>query len=136
VFSLAAVLAGIGGMLYSPQMGIITPANMGVAESIMMVIWVAVGGRGTLSGAIVGALVVNYMYNILTTQAPSSWPFVQGALFIGVVLFFPDGLTGLWSRFFPDGGTKQDATLPPDDVKPEKVSAPATPLIKAQEAKA
>lgn len=98
VFVLAAAIAGLGGMLYAPQMGIFTPAYMEVKMSILMVIWVAVGGRGTLSGAIVGALVVNLVYNFLTTRWPNSWPFVQGGLFIGVVLLFPDGLTSIWKR--------------------------------------
>lgn len=97
-FTLAAVIAGIGGMLYTPQTGIITPYNMEPERSILMVIWVAVGGRGTLSGAVVGALAVNYAYSILTTAAPASWPFVQGAAFIAVVLFFRVGLVGAWRR--------------------------------------
>jgi urea transport system permease protein len=97
-FAVAAVLAAIGGMLYVPQMGIITPARMKVEESIMMVIWVAVGGRGRLWGAIFGALLVNYTYSILTSDAPSAWPFIQGGMFLAVVLFFPHGFVGLWDR--------------------------------------
>lgn len=97
-FAVAAVLAAIGGMLYVPQTGIITPSRMKVEESIMMVIWVAVGGRGRLWGAIFGALLVNYTYSILTSDAPSAWPFIQGGMFLAVVLFFPHGFVGLWDR--------------------------------------
>ncbi len=99
-FVAAAAVAGLGGMLYTPQMGIFTPANMEAGMSIMVVIWVAVGGRGTLSGAILGALTVNLLYSfftsekdfILFTWKSDYWQFVLGGLFIGVVLLFPKGL--------------------------------------------
>jgi urea transport system permease protein len=94
-FTLGGMIAGLAGMLYAPQMGIFTPANMEADKSILVVIWVAVGGRGTLSGAVLGALGVSLFYNFLTTAAPEYWPFVQGALFIGVVLLFPGGLMGM-----------------------------------------
>jgi urea transport system permease protein len=97
-FTLAAVLAAVGGMLYSPQVTIISPHNMRVEESILMVIWVALGGRGRLWGAIFGALLVNYTYAALTSDLPAVWPFVQGAMFLAVVLLFPGGLVGLWDR--------------------------------------
>jgi urea transport system permease protein len=136
VFSIAAMLAGLGGMLYVPQMGIITPSNMGVAESIMMVVCVAFGGRGTLSGAVLGALIVNLMYNVLTTQAPQYWPFVQGALFIGVVLYFPAGLIGFWHRLIapPQDPVKHDESPVAPAPKPTK----ASPIVggTAEEAKA
>jgi urea transport system permease protein len=102
IFVLGAVLAGMGGMLYTPQMGIMTPTHMTVEQSILMVVWVAVGGRGTLSGAILGALLVNALYSFLTTHWADSWLFVEGALFIGVVLFFPDGIMSLWRRWMAD----------------------------------
>jgi urea transport system permease protein len=103
-FTVAAMLAGLGGMLYAPQMGIFTPANMEASASITVVIWVAVGGRGSLSGAVLGALVVNLLYNYLTSVhnfyllqwKPDYWPLVLGLLFIGVVLIFPNGLIHLW----------------------------------------
>ncbi|MCZ6678014.1 MAG: urea ABC transporter permease subunit UrtC [Candidatus Poribacteria bacterium] len=98
VFVVAAMIGGLGGMLYAPQMGIFTPEYMTAKWSILMVIWVAVGGRGTLSGAVLGALVVNLSYNFITSKAPDYWLFVQGTLFIGVVLLFPDGLMGIWKR--------------------------------------
>lgn len=98
VFVLAAMMAGLGGMLFAPQMGIFTPSNMEAEESILAVIWVAVGGRGTLSGAILGALGVQLLYNFLTTRAPELWPVVQGVLFLLVVLLLPGGLMDLWRR--------------------------------------
>lgn len=93
-FTLAGIIAGIGGMLYTPQIGIITPATMEPVVSIMMVLWVAIGGRGTLTGAVLGTLVVNYTESFLTSSLPKVWPLVQGALFLIVVLFLPDGLVG------------------------------------------
>ena len=95
-FAVGAMIAGIGGMLYSPQVGIITPQNMSVPTSILMVIWVALGGRGKLWGAIYGALLVNVSLSSLSSDLPSLWLFVQGGMFLAVVLFFPDGFVGLW----------------------------------------
>lgn len=98
VFVLSAALAGLAGMLYVPQVGIITPSQIGVLPSLEMVIWVAVGGRGTLVGAIVGAVGVNWARSVLTNHFPELWPFFLGGLFIAVVLAFPDGLVGLYRR--------------------------------------
>ncbi|HWQ15559.1 MAG TPA: urea ABC transporter permease subunit UrtC, partial [Roseiflexaceae bacterium] len=94
VFAVSALLAGVAGALYVPQVGIITPTKMGVLPSIEMIIWVAVGGRGTLVGAVLGAVCVNWLQSRLTTSYPDYWLLVLGALFIGVVLLFPDGLVG------------------------------------------
>jgi urea transport system permease protein len=98
VFVVSAVLAGVAGALYVPQVGIITPARMGVLPSIEMVVWVAVGGRGTLIGPVLGAVGVNWARSILTTAYPDLWLYVLGGLFIGVVLVFPDGLVGALRR--------------------------------------
>ncbi len=95
VFVVAAGLAGLAGMLYVPQVGIITPAQIGVLPSLEMVIWVAVGGRGSLAGAVLGAVIVNYGRSILTNYFPELWPFILGGLFVLVVLLFPDGLVGI-----------------------------------------
>jgi urea transport system permease protein len=92
------VLAGIAGALYAPQVGIITPAKIGVLPSIEMVVWVAAGGRGTLVGAVLGAFGVNWMQSWLTTSYPDVWLLSLGGLFMGVVLFFPDGLVGTIAR--------------------------------------
>lgn len=94
VFVVSAVLAGVAGALYVPQVGIITPARMGVLPSIEMIIWVAVGGRGTLVGAVVGAVGVNWLQSVLTTTYPDLWLLVLGGLFVSVVLVVPDGLVG------------------------------------------
>lgn len=98
VFVVSAGLAGLAGLLYVPQVGIITPAQIGVLPSLEMVIWVAVGGRGTLVGAIIGAVGVNFGRSVLTNYFPELWPFFLGGLFIAVVLLFPDGLVGLMRR--------------------------------------
>ena len=96
-FGVAALIGGVAGLLYVPQNGIITPNVMRVEDSIWMVIWVAVGGRGKLWGAVFGALLVNFMYSALTTDMPGAWPFIQGGMFLAV-LFFPNGIAGLWER--------------------------------------
>ncbi len=95
VFVVAAGLAGLAGALYVPQVGIITPSQIGVLPSIEMAIWVAVGGRGTLAGAVVGAVGVNWFRSQLTGSVPDLWPFFMGGLFVLVVMFFPDGLIGI-----------------------------------------
>ena len=98
VFVVSAALAGVAGALYVPQVGIITPAKIGVLPSIEMVVWVAAGGRGTLVGAVAGAIGVNWLQSWLTTSYPDLWLIVLGALFMGVVLFFPDGALGALQR--------------------------------------
>ncbi len=92
------MLAGVGGMLYSPQVGIITPQNMSVEESILMVVWVAVGGRGRLWGAIFGILAVYVTRSSLTSDLSDAWLYVLGSIAIAVVLFFPEGFAGLWAK--------------------------------------
>jgi urea transport system permease protein len=90
-------MAGIAGALYVPQIGIINPGEFEPANSIEAVIWVAVGGRGTWVGAVVGAALVNFAKTILTGAFPEIWLFVLGGLFVMVTLFMPRGLVGLWS---------------------------------------
>src|SRR5262249_17251074 len=99
VFVVSAVLAGVAGALYAPQVGIITPAKIGVLPSIEMVVWVAAGGRGTLVGAVVGAFGVNWMQSWLTTSYPDVWLLFLGGLLVGVVLFFPAGVVGATARW-------------------------------------
>lgn len=94
-FSIAGMLSGVAGALYVPQVGIITPNQIGVLPSLEVVVWVAVGGRGTLFGPVLGAILVNAGRSFLTAQYPELWPFVLGGLFVGVVLLFPEGLFGL-----------------------------------------
>jgi urea transport system permease protein len=92
----SAIIAGIGGALYVPQVGIINPSEFAPGNSIEAVIWVAVGGRGTLAGAILGAILVNLGKTWLTSALPSLWLFAIGGLFILVTLFLPRGLIGLF----------------------------------------
>jgi len=98
VFILSAVMAGIAGALYVPQVGIINPSEFTPANSIEIVIWVAVGGRGTLHGAILGAFMVNYAKSYLTGAMPEVWLFALGGLFIFVTLFLPKGVVGLVAK--------------------------------------
>ncbi len=95
VFALSAALAGLGGALYVPQVGIINPSEFSPAASIEAVIWVAVGGRGTLLGPIVGALVVNASKTWLTSSLAELWLYVLGAMFVAVTLLLPHGMIGL-----------------------------------------
>ena len=92
---ISAVMAGLGGALYVPQVGIINPGEFAPANSIEAVIWVAVGGRGTLYGAILGAVLVNLAKTLFTGWLPELWLFALGALFILVTLLLPKGLVGL-----------------------------------------
>jgi urea transport system permease protein len=94
-FVISAVIAGLAGALYVPQVGIINPSEFAPINSIEVVIWVAVGGRGTLYGAIAGAVLVNYAKTYLTGAFPEVWLFALGALFVLVTLFLPNGLVGL-----------------------------------------
>jgi urea transport system permease protein len=94
VFVVSAVLAGVAGALYVPQVGIINPSEFSPANSIEIVIWVAVGGRGSLHGAILGAILVNYAKTYFTGALPEAWLYVLGGLFIVVTLFLPKGLVG------------------------------------------
>lgn len=97
VFAISAALAGVAGALFTLQSGIISPKAMDIAFSIEMVIWVAVGGRASLAGAVLGALVVNFAKSLLSEQFPEIWLFFQGALFLIVVMVLPNGLVG-WLR--------------------------------------
>ncbi len=94
VFAVAGGLAGISGALYTVQSGIVSPQFMTVPFSIEMVIWVAVGGRGTLLGAILGAVFINYAKSLVSEALPASWMFIQGGLFILVVTALPEGVLG------------------------------------------
>jgi len=96
-FTVSAMIAGVAGALYVPQVGIINPSEFSPANSIEIAIWTAVGGRGTLFGPILGALAVNGAKSFFTGVAPEVWLFFLGGLFVVVTLFLPKGLVGLWS---------------------------------------
>lgn len=95
VFVLSAMLAGIAGALYVPQVGIINPGEFSPINSIEIIIWVAVGGRGFLYGAVIGAILVNYGKTFFTGAFPEIWLFMLGALFVVSTLFFPQGVVGI-----------------------------------------
>ncbi|MCI0506834.1 MAG: urea ABC transporter permease subunit UrtC [Gammaproteobacteria bacterium] len=95
IFTFSAVLSGIAGALYVPQVGIINPGEFSPLNSIELVVWVAVGGRGTLYGAALGAGLVNYAKTFFTGALPEVWLFALGALFIVVTIFLPKGIIGL-----------------------------------------
>jgi urea transport system permease protein len=99
IFAFSAVLAGVAGALYVPQVGIINPSEFQPINSIEIVIWVAVGGRGTLYGAVAGAVLVNYAKSYFTAALPEFWLYGLGALFVLVTLFLPRGVVGLADRF-------------------------------------
>jgi urea transport system permease protein len=98
VFAVAAALAGLAGLLYAPQVGIITPSQVGVLPSLEIVIWVAFGGRGTLWGALLGAIAINWLRSVLTATYPTLWPIILGGIFVSVMLLFPEGLIGAARR--------------------------------------
>ena len=98
IFTFSAVLAGIAGALYVPQVGIINPGEFSPLRSIELVVWVAIGGRTTLYGAVLGAFIVNYSKTYLTGAAPEMWLFALGALFVLVTLYLPNGIVGLLKR--------------------------------------
>jgi urea transport system permease protein len=135
VFVVSAALAGVAGALYVPQVGIITPAKIGVLPSIEMIIWVAVGGRGTLLGPVAGALGVNWLQSVLTTHYPDLWLLVLGGLFVAVVLFVPDGIVGTaqklagrpWSR----RGTSARLVRRPDEAQGAEEAKPQTEIPQA-----
>jgi len=98
IWVISAVLCGIAGALYVPQVGIINPSEMSAANSIEIAIWVAVGGRGTLIGPVIGAFTVNLAKSWFTVSFPEYWLFFLGLLFIVVTLMLPQGLVGLWKK--------------------------------------
>jgi urea transport system permease protein len=100
VFTLSAMMAGVAGALYVPQVGIINPGEFAPANSIEIVIWVAVGGRGTLVGAALGAVLVNYAKTYFTAALPEIWLFALGGLFIASTLFLPKGIIGTLQEWF------------------------------------
>jgi urea transport system permease protein len=121
VFTLSAVIAGIAGALYVPQVGIINPSEFSPANSIEAVIWVAIGGRGTLVGAALGGVIVNMGKTYFTSALPEYWLFALGLLFILVTLFLPQGIVGLISRRrtippAPKGSDVEEGKIDQSDV--------------------
>lgn len=122
LFVFSAVIAGIAGALYVPQVGIINPGEFSPINSIEMVIWVAVGGRGTLIGAVIGALLVNYAKTRFTAIMPEAWLFALGAMFVLVTLYLPKGLVGLYAQLMGKRGSKTPPTPPANSTSSVKES--------------
>jgi urea transport system permease protein len=131
VFAVAGALAGVSGALYTVQSGIVSPQYMAVPFSIEMVIWVAVGGRGTLIGAVLGAVLINYARSLVSEALPETWLFIQGGLFLLVVTALPDGLVGWWRSGGP-GRIQAMAGWAP--MAPTYPSLDFDPAMKAEEA--
>jgi urea transport system permease protein len=100
-FTVSAMMAGLAGALYVPQVGIINPGEFAPVNSIEVVVWAAVGGRGTLLGPVIGALIVNAGKSFFTAAAPEFWLFVLGGLFVFVTLFLPRGIVGTFDAAVP-----------------------------------
>ncbi len=127
VWTLSAVLCGIAGALYVPQVGIINPGEMSPPNSIEMVIWVATGGRGTLIGPIIGAFAVNGLKTFLTTTFPEIWLYALGLVFVLVTLFLPQGIVGLFRKLT---GARKTAASVASDAPP--APAPLPPIATAR----
>ena len=126
VWTFSAVLCGIAGALYVPQVGIINPGEMSPANSIEMAVWVAVGGRGTLIGPIVGAFLVNGAKTMFTAYFAEYWLFLLGAMFVLVTLYLPDGVIGLLKRLRRGERAIVPAAPPTPDPAAPPVGAVAT----------
>ncbi len=126
IFTVSAMMAGIAGALYVPLVGIINPGEFAPANSIEVVIWTAVGGRGTLIGPIIGAILVNGGKSIFTAAWPDYWLFALGALFVGSTLFLPKGIVGTIQDVFSRRREMAEAEKAEDDVDTEGVTAGET----------
>ena len=128
IWTLSAIMCGIAGALYVCQVGIINPSEMSPANSIEIAIWVAVGGRGTLTGAILGAFIVNGAKSFFTVALPEYWLYMLGLMFILVTLFMPDGILGLAKRLAAKAsrrGQKPADAAPNAGLQPAKQEARA-----------
>jgi urea transport system permease protein len=126
IFAVAAMLSGLAGALYVPQVGIITPSQIGVLPSLEIVVWVAAGGRGSLVGAIIGAVGINAARSVLTARYPEWWPVILGGLFVGVVILFPGGLAGLPRQLWRAGRRLRLRLAVQKAVRPSAVSPSLT----------
>jgi urea transport system permease protein len=126
-FSISAAIAGIAGALAAPVIGIVSPNQFGIVPSILFVCWVAVGGRGTLWGAAIGALVVNWMRVSVSAARPDDWSYLQGALFVFVLAIAPGGLIGIGRMAWPRIRRPSDEVLAERSAQPSATLAEATP---------
>ena len=127
IFVVAAVVAGLGGALYVPQVGIINPSELATDKSLEAVVWCAVGGRGTIVGPIIGAISVNALKSWATTHYPDYWLIILGVLFILIVLFLPKGIYGvlvqIWNALF----NRKPELAAPSKVDPAPAEIAGTP---------
>jgi len=128
VFVIAGVFAGIAGALHTLHMGLISPAMVGVVPSIEMVVWVAVGGRTSLYGALIGTVVVNLAKDRISSDWPAAWPYLMGLVYIGVVIAMPGGLFGAAQRLAGRLRWRSDRTA--------AAAAPVVPAASASRAEA
>jgi len=138
VFCLAAMLCGIGGAMFALQVGFMSPSFVGIVPSIEMVIFAAVGGRMSLVGAVYGTLLVNFAKTYFSESFPQLWLFLMAALFIGVVMAFPNGLAGLYESYIkPRIARKREptpnATAPVDPAPTAAAPAPMKPVSRVAE---
>ena len=120
-FTVSAIMAGIAGALYVPQVGIINPSEFEPSNSIEVVVWTAVGGRATIIGPIVGALLVNAGKSWFTGALPEFWLFALGGLFVAVTLFLPKGIVGTWDAWRDEARARRAAPLAADGDQPPTV---------------
>ena len=125
VWTLSALMCAIAGALYVPQVGIINPGEMAPANSIEMVIWAAVGGRGTLVGPILGTFIVNWAKSWFTAAAPDFWLYFLGAIFIGTTMFLPAGIFSLGAVIAKLRGQKDDNGSETDNSAVDQAQTPA-----------
>jgi len=129
-FTLSAVIAGFAGALYVPQVGIINPGEFAPANSIEAVVWVAVGGRGTLYGAAIGAIVVNFGKSVFTGVLPELWLFALGGLFVFVTLLMPKGIVGTVPQLLEAYRNRKAQNAAPSDAAPGDAAPPGPEATK------
>ncbi|WP_372516693.1 urea ABC transporter permease subunit UrtC [Paenibacillus silviterrae] len=112
IYCVSAALAGLAGVMFVLQEGIISPAQMGIVPSIEMVLWVAIGGRATIFGALIGAVITNAAKTTFSEAYPDWWPIILGAMFIVAVLFLPKGLVGTFQDFAGRWTRRSEASEP------------------------
>ncbi|MNL01725.1 leucine/isoleucine/valine transporter permease subunit [compost metagenome] len=132
IWVISAVMCGVAGALYVPQVGIINPGEMSAANSIEIAVWAAVGGRATLIGPIIGAFIVNGAKSWLTVAYPEYWLYFLGALFIAVTLFLPNGIVGLVRKWLSREKTQKAAAPAAKEARREPAASHAEPEATVQ----
>jgi len=134
IFCLAAMMSAVGGAMFTLQVGFMSPSFVGIVPSIEMVIFCAVGGRASLVGAVYGTLLVNYGKTVFSETYPELWLFLMGGLFISVVMFFPNGLAGIWDKlatkygWFKDKAEAKKPEVSTSGVETQAVLTDASPV--------